>query len=299
MYDSLGEALAAIYGPDVEVADRVPASGSDLNEVWHLRLTNGEVLFLKTNAFAKWKYFTAEEAGLAALRATGTISVPRCYGSGTAIGCGFDKQFSFLLMEELEPAPKRPDFWETFAEELAEMHRAPANAFVPDGIYGFSEDNVIGTTKQVNTPKDSWVDFFRENRLEFQFKLAYDCFGDLEKKDFSRLLDRLDTLLPEPEYPSLLHGDLWGGNFMTGPDGKAWLIDPAVYVGHREADLAMTELFGGFSRTFYDAYWEAASIEKDYRDRRDLYNLYHLLNHLNLFGGSYYGSVVSTLRRYA
>lgn len=299
MYDSLQEALEAVYGPGVEVSERVPASGSDLNEVWHLHLSNGEVLFLKTNAFAKWKYFTAEEAGLSALRSTGTISVPRCYGSGTATGCGFRQQFSFLLMEHLEPVPKKADFWETFAEELAALHRAPTAAFVPGGIYGFTEDNVIGTTKQVNAPKDSWVDFFRENRLEFQFRMAYDCFGEPEKKDFARLLDRLDTLLPEPEYPSLLHGDLWGGNFMTGPDGKAWLIDPAVYVGHREADLAMTELFGGFSRTFYDAYFAAASIEKDYRERRDLYNLYHLLNHLNLFGGSYYGSVVSTLRRYA
>lgn len=299
MYDSLKEALEAAFGPGVEVTDRVPASGSDLNEVWHLHLSNGDVLFLKTNAFAKWKYFTAEEAGLSAIHSTDTIAVPHCFGCGTATGCGFQGQFSFLLMEQLEPAPRRADFWETFAEELAEMHRAPTEGFVPGGVYGFREDNVIGTTKQVNTPKDSWVDFFRENRLEFQFKMAYDYFGSSEKKDFDSILNRLENLLPEPDYPSLLHGDLWGGNFMTGPDGKAWLIDPAVYVGHREADLAMTELFGGFSGDFYDAYFEAASIGKDYRERRDLYNLYHLLNHLNLFGGSYYGSVVNTLRRYA
>lgn len=299
MYDSLKEALEAAFGPGVEVTDRVPASGSDLNEVWHLHLSNGDVLFLKTNAFAKWKYFTAEEAGLSAIHSTDTIAVPHCFGCGTATGCGFQGQFSFLLMEQLEPAPRRANFWETFAEKLAEMHRAPTEGFVPGGVYGFREDNVIGTTKQVNTPKDSWVDFFRENRLEFQFKMAYDYFGSSEKKDFDSILNRLETLLPEPDYPSLLHGDLWGGNFMTGPDGKAWLIDPAVYVGHREADLAMTELFGGFSGDFYDAYFEAASIGKDYRERRDLYNLYHLLNHLNLFGGSYYGSVVNTLRRYA
>lgn len=299
MYDSLKEALEAAFGPGVEVTDRVPASGSDLNEVWHLHLSNGDVLFLKTNAFAKWKYFTAEEAGLSAIHSTNTIAVPHCFGCGTATGCGFQGQFSFLLMEQLESAPRRENFWETFAEELSEMHRAPTEGFVPGGVYGFREDNVIGTTKQVNTPKDSWVDFFRENRLEFQFKMAYDYFGSSEKKDFDSILNRLETLLPEPDYPSLLHGDLWGGNFMTGPDGKAWLIDPAVYVGHREADLAMTELFGGFSGTFYDAYFEAASIGKDYRERRDLYNLYHLLNHLNLFGGSYYGSVVNTLRRYA
>ncbi|MBQ8062852.1 MAG: fructosamine kinase family protein [Clostridia bacterium] len=299
MYDSLNDALVAAFGPGVEVTDRVPASGSDLNEVWYLHLSSGDVLFLKTNAFAKWKYFTAEEAGLEALRSTGTVAVPHCFGCGTATGCGFQKQFSFLLMEQLESAPRRADFWETFAEELAEMHRAPTAEFVPGGTFGFKEDNVIGTTKQVNAPKDTWVDFFRENRLEFQFKLAYDYFGSSEKKAFDSVLNRLENLLPEPEYPSLLHGDLWGGNFMTGPDGKAWLIDPAVYVGHREADLAMTELFGGFSKVFYDAYFEAAAIPKDYRDRRDLYNLYHLLNHLNLFGRSYYGSVVSTIKKYA
>lgn len=298
MYDSLQEALEVHFGLGVEIEDRVPASGSDLNEVWHLSLSTGDVLFLKTNAFAKWKYFTAEEAGLSAIRSTNTISAPRCLGCGTATGCGFQKQFSFLLMERLESVPRRGDFWECFAEELAEMHRAPTTEFVPGGTYGFLEDNVIGTTKQVNTPKDTWVDFFRENRLEFQFKLAYDYFDSPEKRAFDSILNRLETLLPEPEYPSLLHGDLWGGNFMTGPDGKAWLIDPAVYVGHREADLAMTELFGGFSREFYDAYFEAASIDRDYRDRRDLYNLYHLLNHLNLFGGSYYGQVVSTIKKY-
>lgn len=299
MYDSLQEALDAIYGPGVEILERRQLSGSSLNNVWNLHLSNGEELFLKTNAFAKWKYFTAEEAGLWAIHDTDTIAVPRCLGCGTATGCGFEAPFSFLLMEKLKAAPKTKQFWETFAVELSKMHRARTKNFVPGGVYGFREDNVIGTTKQVNTRKNSWVDFFRENRLEFQFKLAYDYFGPSEKKNFERILNRLEHLLPEPEYPSLLHGDLWSGNFMTGPDGKAWLIDPAVYVGHREADLAMTELFGGFSRVFYDAYFEAAAIPKDYHDRRDLYNLYHLLNHLNLFGTSYYSSVVSTIRRYA
>jgi fructosamine-3-kinase len=112
------------------------------------------------------------------------------------------------------------------------------------------------------------------------------------------LLDHLDRYLAEPEYPSLLHGDLWGGNFMTGPDGYAWLIDPAVYVGHREADLAMTELFGGFAPAFYSAYRQIANVDPEYDDRRDLYNLYHLLNHVNLFGYSYVGSVLRTLDRF-
>ena len=112
------------------------------------------------------------------------------------------------------------------------------------------------------------------------------------------LLDHLDKYLIEPAQPSLLHGDLWGGNFMTGPDGLAWLIDPAVYVGHQEADLAMTELFGGFAPAFYDSYKSAAGLEPGYRDRRDLYNLYHLLNHLVLFGEGYLYEVLAILRHY-
>ena len=166
--------------------------------------------------------------------------------------------------------------------------------------YGFPIDNYIGSTPQINTPKDSWVDFFRECRLHPQVRWAYDA-GYLERsamRQADAIMERLETLLPEPDHPSLLHGDLWGGNFMTGPDGKAWLIDPATYVGHREADLAMTELFGGFAPAFYSAYRQIANVDPEYDDRRDLYNLYHLLNHVNLFGYSYVGSVLRTLDRF-
>ena len=120
---------------------------------------------------------------------------------------------------------------------------------------------------------------------------AYGYFDAVCLKKIDRLLETLDCILVEPDYPSLLHGDLWSGNVIAGNDGKAWLIDPAVYVGHAEADLAMTELFGGFPRIFYDAYNEAVPIQPDYSRRRDLYNLYHLLNHLNLFGQTYLPSV--------
>ena len=128
--------------------------------------------------------------------------------------------------------------------------------------------------------------------------MAEQYFEASERRMINNLLERLDTLLIEPEYPSLLHGDLWSGNFMTGDDGKAWLIDPAVYVGHAEADIAMTELFGGFSEEFYSAYRETAPMQAGYEDRRDLYNLYQLLNHLNMFGGSYLSSVRRIVRRY-
>ena len=152
--------------------------------------------------------------------------------------------------------------------------------------------------EQENTPEHSWIIFFRNHRLIPQFKKAEVWFDSSDRKRISRLLDNLEDDLQEPDFPSLLHGDLWSGNYITGKDGEAWLIDPAVYVGHAEADLAMTELFGGFPQRFYGAYNEVNPIDPGFRDRRDLYNLYHLLNHLNLFGGSYLEPVKQILRVY-
>lgn len=167
------------------------------------------------------------------------------------------------------------------------MHRANTAEFTPGGVYGFCGDNFIGARPQANTAHESWISFFRDCRLEPQFRSAESYFDRGDRKKTGRLLDRLGDFLVEPERPSLLHGDLWSGNFLTGNDGRAWLIDPASYVGHAEADIAMTELFGGFSRTFYDAYKETGLLQPGYGRRRNLYNLYHLLNHLNMFGGSY------------
>ena len=145
---------------------------------------------------------------------------------------------------------------------------------------------------------DLWIPFFRERRLLPQLRRGEGYLDEKDRRCAEKLLARLEELLPEPEAPSLLHGDLWSGNYITGPDGRAWLIDPAAYVGHREADLAMTELFGGYPAAFYDAYREAWPLQPGYEQRREIYNLYHLLNHLNLFGPSYLGSVRQILRRY-
>ena len=202
-------------------------------------------------------------------------------------------------MEYLEAAPKQADFWEVFGRELCAMHRADPAKWTPGGRYGFLHDNYIGAGEQNNTVKDSWIAFFRDCRLAVQFKQAERYFSAQDLRAMERLLSNLDRYLFEPAHPSLLHGDLWGGNFVTGPDGHAALIDPAVYVGCAEADLAMTELFGGFAPAFYDSYREAGGIDAGYADRRDLYNLYHLLNHLNLFGESYRGEVLRIVRRYA
>lgn len=294
---SIQEALTAYFGEPVSVLSRIPLSGGDINDACRLSLSNGAAVFCKRNALRYAPMLEAEVAGLEALRHTGAIGVPEIIGYGIEA----TSDSAFLLLEYLESARRIPRYWEEFGHALAALHQADTAGLVSldsNLRYGFSQDNFIGRTPQKNAPRSSWVSFFRDCRLRPQIELAAGYWDGKARKQLDHLLDRLEDLLPEPAFPSLLHGDLWGGNAMCGPDGKAWIFDPAVSVGHFEADLAMTELFGGFSPAFYLAYHEANPIDKGYRGRRDLYNLYHLLNHLNLFGPSYYSSVLRILRRY-
>ena len=201
-------------------------------------------------------------------------------------------------MELIQSKKPVQDYWKIFGRELAALHKSDASAFCDGGDFGFFEDNYVGATAQSNAPKKTWIEFFRESRLEPQFKTAASNFSSQEMSRVTKLLDHLDDFLIEPKKPSLIHGDLWSGNVMAGPDGKAMLIDPAAYVGNSEADIAMTELFGGFAPDFYQAYREANPMQPGYEKRRDLYNLYQLLNHLNLFGKSYLGPVLSIVDQY-
>ncbi len=295
-FDSLKNALEPLFGENVKIIKKERIFGGDINEAWSLKLNNAETVFMKTNTKQNLPFFLAEAAGLSAIAKTGAIGTPRFLGCGTDEG---DGGYSFLLLEFMDRGRDKEDYWETFAVELAAMHRAETVSFVPGGVFGFAEDNYIGAGGQINTATGCFVDFFRECRLKPQFYRAAGYFDEGDVKRINRLLERLDGLLLEPEHPSLLHGDLWSGNVMRGNDGKAWLIDPAVYVGHAEADIAMTELFGGFPASFYNAYKEAAPMQPGYEERRDLYNLYHLLNHLNLFGRSYLMPVKRILTKYA
>ena len=286
-YESLDSALADLFG--TEVYSVQPVFGGDINRAFRLRVHDQSV-FMKANRRENQLFFSAEISGLDAIRRTGTIRVPETLAFGT------DRQYgAFLLLEWCQGSPNR-DSYENFGRNLAAMHKADTSGIVNG--FGFPEDNYIGAAKQENTPEDRWLVFFREYRLRPQMEKAEAWFEESDKKRMKRLLDHLEEYLPEPAFPSLLHGDLWSGNHITGNDGEAWLIDPAVYVGHFEADLAMTELFGGFPQRFYGAYHEVNPIDPDYRDRRDVYNLYHLLNHLNLFGGGYLGAATEILRRY-
>ncbi len=189
---------------------------------------------------------------------------------------------------------------EMLGRQFAELHRYRGKKF------GFYEDNLLGDSPQSNKPSKegslNWAEFYAENRLEFQTSLAVK--KGYATPELTNLMDNLikklpDLILGTEEEPSLLHGDLWSGNYLIDGSGIPWLIDPAVYYGHREADMAMTTLFGGFSNSFYSAYKSSYPIAPGYAEREPLYQLYHLLNHLNLFGTGYYGQVISILRRYA
>lgn len=289
---SLSGLIRSLFGTGVSIIQKSSVSGGDINEAFLLELSDDNRIFMKTNRGKGPSFYEAEAEGLLAIAKTGTIGTPK------VLGIGVENAAAFLLLEYVNSSKRIPDFWETFGSALAAMHTADTASFVPDGRFGFHMDNIIGATKQINTPKSTWIDFYRTCRLAPQFEMAASYFDHTEKSRALHLLDHLDDLLIEPEAPSLLHGDLWGGNFMTGENGHAILIDPAVYVGHPEADLAMTELFGGFAHDFYEAYFTKKPLQPGYEDRRDLYHLYQLLNHLNLFGGSYYSSVMRILRHY-
>ncbi|MDX1529946.1 MAG: fructosamine kinase family protein, partial [Rhodothermales bacterium] len=201
-----------------------------------------------------------------------------------------------LLMEWVEPRNKGRGFGERFGEGLAQLHRHTSG----DGRYGFDRANFIGRLPQANDWHGSWPAFFRSRRLEPQVRMARERrrwrSGWTALAD--RLFDRLDALLPEAPPASVLHGARGGATARAAAGGRAALVDPAAYYGHRETDLSMTELFGGFDRDFYAGYRSAWPLEPGYDERREVYNLYHLLNHLNHFGASYAGGVERVLRRF-
>lgn len=301
-FTSISKAITTLFGENVQIERGFPVQGGDINKSYGIQLSNGNLLFMKSNEKSKVDFFVKEAHNLKAIAKTNTITTPKILGFGTEDG--EEVGYSFLLLDFVELGNLDADFWEKFAENLGNMHKSTTKAFISkedlaEGkIFVFYEDNYIGKTKQINSPKITWVDFFRENRLDPQFKMAEKYFSTEDSKLIDKLLDNLADFLIEPRSPSLLHGDLWAGNVMCDTKPQAMLIDPACYVGHPEADIAMTELFGGFSDRFYAAYKNTGLLQPQYEERRDLYNLYHLLNHLNMFGESYLPAVKSILEKY-
>ncbi len=260
-----------------------PVSGGDISAAWRLATSNGD-LFVKTGPLSVFDMFTAEAEGLAEISASETVRVPE------VIATGQDEATAFLVLEWIELEAGDVAVERRLGEQLAEMHRASADR------YGWHRDNSIGLTPQHNPWSDSWVDFYREHRLAYQLQLAAENGFTGELQDCgSRLLKRLpvyfESVAPEV---SLLHGDLWGGNWGCS-GGKPLIFDPAVYYGDRETDLAMTRLFGGFGAAFYEAYESSWPLADGHQERQHLYQLYHVLNHLNLFGSGYLGRAISLI----
>lgn len=289
---SVQHAVVQVAGDGVRVRSERAVGGGMINETRQLLLTNGKSFFLKVNSRAHSDLFVEEARGLLALRETTGPRVPAPLGL-------FEKgDHQYLLMEWIEAGRPGGDFWTRFGGALAQLHRT--NRSPRCGFFG---DNHIGTTDQPNGWMVSWHDFFGERRLLFQVELArkHGRADAAMEQGVRSLIKKLPDLVPDLDEggASILHGDLWGGNYMASTENEPVVIDPAVYYGHREADLAMSELFGGFSPEFYRAYQAEWPLVPGYEQRRDIYNLYHLLNHLNLFGGSYAGSCQAIIRRFS
>lgn len=284
MSPGLQQAISELLGYPVGPAR--PVSGGDINQAWLLESgSDRPPLFCKANTHAQAAaMFAAEADGLQRLGQA--MRVPAVAGRGNW------PQGAFLLLEYLESGrPEGPAFWEEFGRGLAGLHQLSHSAF------GLDQDNFIATLPQDNSPRDNWPEFYADNRLLPQLARAVDA-GLLGRQDTAaaeRLCRRLDEIYPA-EPPSLLHGDLWSGNFLAGPGQVPVLIDPAVYYGHRELDLAMMHLFGGFPPTLFHSYEEATPLHPGWRERLDTGKLYYLLVHVNLFGGSYVNSVRSILQ---
>ncbi|HTY98347.1 MAG TPA: fructosamine kinase family protein [Rhodocyclaceae bacterium] len=242
--------------------------------------------FIKTGPAAALPRFEAEVAGLAALRAAGAVRVPE------VVSCGLAGGEAQLVLERLELAALDRAGGAALGRGLAELHRTNGPRF------GWPHDNFIGDTPQENAWRDNWALFYAEHRLRPQLRLG--AGNGLPRELLAqgeKLAEKLSAFFIDSQpVPSLLHGDLWSGNASALPDGTPVIFDPACYYGDREADLAMTELFGGFPESFYAAYRESWPLAEGFEARKTLYNLYHVLNHFNLFGGGYLGQAKRMIR---
>jgi protein-ribulosamine 3-kinase len=281
-FPTLDAALITLCGTS-QLAGSQQQGGGCIAEASCLTLVDGTRVFCKRGAWPA--LFQVEADGLQALAEAG-LRVPRVLAVG-------DEE-AFLLLEDCSGGQRGSAFWQDAGESLAALHRQV------QAEPGWRIDNFIGATPQPNASRRSWPAFFAEQRLAFQIRLLRDR-GLAEPaliKGVEALISKIDELLPTDEPTSLVHGDLWNGNLLCGQQGEAVFIDPAVYIGHREVDIAMTELFGGFAAAFYDAYRATWPLQPGYPRRRDIYNLYHVLNHANLFGGGYSSQALSMVRRF-
>ena len=265
------------------IDSKISIGGGCVNQAWKVS-GNNQHYFVKTNVANLQPMFEAEAQSLNALQQS-DLRVPN------VIASGIEGSQSFLILEYIALNTRNGSSI-LFGEQLATMHKNTNPQF------GFAIDNVIGATPQINTWAENWVHFYGQHRLGYQLRLAkQNGYGNLLGKGHL-LIELLSQFFSnyQPQ-PALLHGDLWSGNYAFDEQGKAVIFDPATYYGDREADIAMTELFGGFSQSFYDAYNNTWALDAGYGVRKNLYNLYHIINHANLFGGSYVGQSDNMIRQ--
>lgn len=274
---------------DEPLADMQRVSGGSINQAAKITTEEGRSFFLKWNSSAATDMFPKEEKGLQELQsAESGLIIPEVIGTGTATD-GTD----FILMEYIAEGSADSQSHQHFGERLATLHRVTAEQ------YGLDHDNYIGPLPQSNTRHDAWIEFFVQERLQVQLRRAVDD-GKLSpgiRDNFERLYKQLPNILAD-EPASLLHGDLWSGNYFFDAEGCPAIYDPAVYYGNREIELAMTHLFSGFSSDFYEAYRQVFPLQLHFNSRKDIYNLYPLLVHTNLFGASYARRVESIVKRF-
>jgi fructosamine-3-kinase len=284
---ALHQAVGQLLGVAVERSR--PVSGGDINQAHALELADGRTIFAKSNPRAPAGMFAAEARGLAFLAEARALRIPAVIAVGPEPAPGGGP--GFLLLEHIATGPRRPDHDELLGRGLAALHRFGA----PD--FGLDHDNFIGRLPQANAPLPTWPAFYAQRRLLPQLRLARD--RGLASRRLSAGVEsvcaRLDDLVGPAEPPARLHGDLWGGNAMVDQQGRPCLIDPAAHGGHREVDLAMMRLFGGFSGRTFAAYHEAFPLAPGHEARVPLYQLYFLLVHVNLFGSGYVGQVEAAL----
>jgi protein-ribulosamine 3-kinase len=274
LWEAIAETISHASGEPFVVREQHGLGGGCINSAWRIG-DGGRSFFVKTNSGDKLDMFEAERDGLQELAATGAIRVPQPLATGLAEGQ------AFIVMEDIAFGGSGSQA--ELGRELVALHGHAADRF------GWYRDNTIGSTHQSNQQHHDWLEFWREERLGAQLQIAHRNGasrallqqGERLLESFPRLFDGYAPI------PSLLHGDLWSGNYAFTSSGESIIFDPAVYYGDREADIAMTELFGGFGNEFYAAYNAAWPLDPGYRVRKTLYNLYHILNHFNMFGGGY------------
>ncbi|MCF7568577.1 fructosamine kinase family protein [Sabulilitoribacter arenilitoris] len=261
-------------------------SGGDISQAYKIYTTKNSY-FLKLNSASTLNMFQAEAYGLELIAKTNTIKTPK------VIAFDSFENSAFLLMEFIESKRATAEDFKLLGEQLATLHKCTSDSF------GLDKDNYIGSLPQSNSAHKTWVKFYTHERLLPQLELAQQkgLLSVSECPSEQHIKNHLELLFKGIK-PSLLHGDLWSGNYLISKNSEPYLIDPAVYYGHNEVDIAMTKLFDGFGNAFYESYHSYFPLDENTSARIDIYQLYYLLVHLNLFGSSYYGSVVSILKKY-